>query len=77
MPRDIAAGRDDAALAAADDHRPVAQARVVALLDAGVEGVAIDVLGAKLLLYIYPITRKEEATGQKLSFNPDTVNAKF
>ena len=40
--RHVAAGRDDAALAAADDHRLVGERRVVALLDRGVEGVAID-----------------------------------
>ena len=39
---DVAGGRDDAALAAADDHRLVAQGRIVALLDGGEEGVAID-----------------------------------
>ena len=41
--RDIAGGRDDAApSAAADDQRLVGERRVVALLDRGVEGVAID-----------------------------------
>ncbi len=40
--RDVAGGRDDAAFPAADDHRPVAQLRPVALLDRGVEGVAVD-----------------------------------
>ena len=40
--RDVAGGRDHAALAAADDHRLVGERRVVALLDRGVEGVAID-----------------------------------
>ena len=39
---DVAAGRDDAAFSPADDHRLVGKARVVALLDRGVEGVAID-----------------------------------
>ena len=39
---DVAGGRDDAAVAAADDDRLVAQAGVVALLDAGIEGVAVD-----------------------------------
>ena len=41
-PGDVAGGGDHAAPAAADDHRPVAQARVVALLDRGVEGVAVE-----------------------------------
>jgi len=39
---DVAGGGDDAAPAATDDQRPVAQGRVVALFDRGVEGVAID-----------------------------------
>ena len=41
--RDIAGGRDHAALPAADDDRLVAQLRVVALLHAGIEGIAVDV----------------------------------
>ena len=41
-PRDIAAGGDDTAPAATDDHRLRQQFGPVALLDAGVEGVAID-----------------------------------
>ena len=40
--RDVAAGRDHAALAAADDQRLVGESWVVALLDRGVEGVAVD-----------------------------------
>ncbi len=40
--RDIAGGRDDAAGRAADDQRLVGKRGVVALLDRGVEGVAID-----------------------------------
>ena len=40
---DVAAGGDDAARAAADDHGLVAQGGVVALFDAGIEGVAIHV----------------------------------
>ena len=40
--RDVAGGRDHAALAAADDHRPGQQLRPVALLHRGVEGVAVD-----------------------------------
>ena len=40
--RDVAGGRHHAALAAADDHRPVGQLRIVALLDGGVERVAVD-----------------------------------
>ena len=39
---DVAGGRDDAALAAADDDRLVLQRRIVALLDRRVEGVAVD-----------------------------------
>ena len=40
---DVAAGGDDAAApAAADDDRLVGEGRVVALLDRGVEGVAVD-----------------------------------
>ncbi|MNR00887.1 hypothetical protein D3C85_1166750 [compost metagenome] len=42
-PRHVTGGRDHAALAAADDHRLVAQLRPVALLDRGVEGVAVQV----------------------------------
>ena len=41
-PRDVAGGRDHAALAAADDDRLVGKLRVVALLHRGVERVAID-----------------------------------
>ena len=41
-PRDIAGRRHHPAHAAADDHRPRRQLRPVALLHAGVEGVAID-----------------------------------
>ena len=40
--RDVAGGRDHAALAAADDQRLVGERRIVALLDRGVEGVAVD-----------------------------------
>src|SRR5262249_3213814 len=40
--RNVASGRHDAALAAADDHRFVREARIVALLDRGVERIAID-----------------------------------
>ena len=40
--RHIAAGGDHAALAAADDHRQVGEPGIVALLDAGIEGVAVD-----------------------------------
>ena len=40
-PRKIAAGGNDAPLRAADDHRNAPQVRVVALFDAGIEGVAI------------------------------------
>ena len=39
---DVAGRGDDAALAAADDHRLGGKRRIVALLDRGVEGVAID-----------------------------------
>ena len=39
---DVAGGRDDAALAAADDHRLVLQFRIVALFDRRIEGVAVD-----------------------------------
>ena len=39
--RHVAGGRHDAALAAADDHRLVGEARVVPLLDGGEERVAI------------------------------------
>ena len=38
----VAGGRDHAALAAADDQRLVGERRIVALLDGGVERVAID-----------------------------------
>ncbi len=40
--RHVAAGGDHAALAAADDHRLVDQRGIVAFLDRGVEGVAVD-----------------------------------
>ncbi len=39
---DVAGGGDDAAVAAADDQRLVAQCRIVALLDRRIEGVAVD-----------------------------------
>ena len=39
---DVAGGRDDAALAAADDHRLVGERRVVPLFHRGEEGIAID-----------------------------------
>src|SRR5262249_61421514 len=42
-PRDIAGSEHDAAVAAAHDHRLVGKARIVALFDGGIEGVAIDV----------------------------------
>src|SRR4029077_12220314 len=42
-PRDVAAGEHDAAMSAADDHRPVEQLWMVSLLDRRIEGVAIDV----------------------------------
>ena len=40
--RNVAGGRDHAALAPADNHRLVDERRVVALLDRRIEGVAID-----------------------------------
>ncbi len=39
---DVAGGRDHPALAAADDHRPVGEGGVVALLDRRVESVAVE-----------------------------------
>src|SRR4051812_12247810 len=43
LPRLVAGGGYDAALArAADGNRPPAQRRIVALLDAGIEGVEVD-----------------------------------
>ena len=39
---DVAGRRHDAALAAADDHGPVLQFRIVALFDSRIEGVAVD-----------------------------------
>ncbi len=39
---DVAGGGDDAALAAADDDRLVGEGGIVAFLDGGVEGVAVD-----------------------------------
>ncbi|MFO1186808.1 MAG: hypothetical protein U1E87_04775 [Alphaproteobacteria bacterium] len=39
--RDVARSGDDAALAAADDHRLVLERGIVALLDRGIERVAI------------------------------------
>ena len=47
--RHVAAGRDHAAFAAADDHRLVDQRRIVALFDGGVEGVAIDMRDGQAL----------------------------
>ena len=47
--RDVAGGGDDAARAAADDHRLVGQFGTVALLDRGIEGVAVDVGDRKLV----------------------------
>jgi hypothetical protein len=49
QPRDVAAGRDHAPLAAADDDRPVAQFGPVALLHRGVEGVAVQVGDGQLV----------------------------
>ena len=42
LPGDVARRRDDAAMTPADHHRTIGQRRVVALLDAGIEGVAVD-----------------------------------
>ena len=47
-PGDVAGGGDHAAPAAADDHRQGQQLRPVALLDAGVEGVAIHMRDGEL-----------------------------
>ena len=41
-PRDIAAGRDHSADAATDNYRLVIEARVIALLDRGIKGVALN-----------------------------------
>jgi hypothetical protein len=38
----VAAGRDDAAFAAADNQRLVGELRIVPLLDRGIEGIAVD-----------------------------------
>jgi len=40
---DVAGGGDDTPLAAADDHRLVAEFRIIPLLDGGVKSVAVDV----------------------------------
>ena len=40
--RHVAGREHDAALASADDHRFVRERRIVALLDRGIEGVAVD-----------------------------------
>ncbi|MNE54965.1 hypothetical protein D3C80_1497820 [compost metagenome] len=48
----IAGGGDDPAFAAADDHRPVAQFGPVALLDRGVEGVAVQVGDGQVAQFI-------------------------
>ena len=39
---DIAGGGDHTAFASADNHRPVADGGIVAFLDRGIEGIAID-----------------------------------
>jgi hypothetical protein len=44
---DVAAGRDHPAMAAADDHRAIPQAWIVAFLDGGVERIAIDMRDRK------------------------------
>ena len=41
-PCDVAGGRNDPALPTTDDQRLVSKGRIVALLDCGIEGVAID-----------------------------------
>ena len=41
-PGDVAGGRDDAATTAADDDRAVGERRIVALLDRGVERIAVE-----------------------------------
>ena len=48
---DVAGGRDDAARAAADDHRLVGQFRPVALFDRGIEGIAVDVGDRQLMKF--------------------------
>ncbi len=60
--RDVAGGADDAAIAAADDQRLVGEARIVALLDRGIEGVAIDVAdGKRIELGVTQHARREAA----------------
>ena len=63
--RDVAGGRDHAALAAADDQRLVGQGRVVALLDGGVEGVAIDVAMVSVSSSAWRRMRGEKQAGQR------------
>jgi hypothetical protein len=48
-PGDIAAGRNDASFAAANDERFVTQARVIPLLDRGVKSIAIDMCNRELI----------------------------
>ena len=59
---DVAGGRDDAALAAADDHRLVLQLRIVALLDRRIEGVAVD-MGEMQLAELGMVEQPRAAAG--------------
>ena len=57
---DVAGRRDHAALAAADDDRPVGDLRIVALFDGGVERVAIDMGERRALAARGGATRRGE-----------------
>ena len=64
--RDVAAGGDDAAFAAADDHRLVGERGVVALFDRGVEGVAVDMRdGQRCRVSAWRASRGEPQAGQR------------
>src|SRR5690606_18929966 len=61
--RHIAGGADDAALAAADDERFVAQFGMIALLDRGIEGVAIEMRDAECVNLVMKDETRPAADG--------------
>ena len=73
--RDIACRRHDAALSAAHDHRPVGEARVVALLHRRVEGVAIDMRDRERKKLRVRHEARAAALGQRSALRPTNGQA--
>ena len=69
--RDVAGCGDDAPRSAADDHRPVGEFRPVALLDSGIERVAVDMGDGQRVKLRMPEKARAAAGTATLRLAPD------